>query len=301
MQSYRECPSCRALLTVEQLSTAGGACPYCGTKIIDDAESENPYAPPKAELGEAIPSREVPRDLGGKLAMAFGLLFGQLPLFAALVLTIWIPGHLLIEMVVANNPNAANPMELLRLNNLIELVFGPVYAGGIITALAARMEGEKISYVEAMKAGLHHWGRLFWARFVAGILVGLGLLALIVPGIILAIRFSLIDEVVVLEGTGARVSRQRSTELASGRGFQIFLAGTVALSMIIGVSFALGFALEKLEPLNNPFVAAACDSLIDVFSVVFICLLFLYYWEARQQELGREKQVVDVGLRDLDA
>ena len=33
MRSYRECPSCRALLTEEQLATSGGTCPYCDHKL----------------------------------------------------------------------------------------------------------------------------------------------------------------------------------------------------------------------------------------------------------------------------
>src|SRR5208337_31078 len=143
--------------------------------------------------------------------------------FAALVLTIWVPGHLLIDMAVAGKPNQADSLTALQLGNLVEIVFGPIYSAGIITALAARMEGEKTSYVEAMRAGLHHWGRLFGARIVAGLLVGLGIVALIVPGHVLA--------------------------------------------------------------------ADACDCLISVFAVFFSCLLFLYYWEARQQEANAESEI----------
>ena len=84
------------------------------------------------------------------MVMAFRLLFGQLPLFAALVLTIWVPGQLLIDMAVAGNPNHADSLTALQLGNLVEIVFGPIYSAGVITALVARMAGEKTSYVEAM-------------------------------------------------------------------------------------------------------------------------------------------------------
>ena len=42
------------------------------------------------------------------MVMAFGLLVGQPRLFAALVLTIRVPGHLLIDMAVAGNPDQAD-------------------------------------------------------------------------------------------------------------------------------------------------------------------------------------------------
>jgi hypothetical protein len=295
MSSLQECHSCRALLTQAQISTANGACPYCGHKLSADSETDNPYAPPTfaPDDHDRFNRLSVPHNFGGKLAMAFQLLFGQLPLFTALVLTIWVPGHLLIEMIVAGNPNAADSLRMIQLNNLIEAVFGPIYVGGIITALAGRMSGERTTYVEAMRAGLHHWGRLFGARLVAGLIILLGFLALIIPGIILAIRFSLIDEVVVLEGSGVSTSRQRSTQLTSGRGSQIFLAGAAAIAMILTFAFLLGVGLEFADLSNNPLVTAACDCLIDVFAVSFVCLLFLYYWEARRQELDPRSDHVD--------
>ena len=54
-------------------------------------------------------------------------------------------------MAVAGNPNPADSLTALQLGNLVEIVFGPIYCGGVITALAARMAGEKTSYVEAMR------------------------------------------------------------------------------------------------------------------------------------------------------
>ena len=159
MSSYKECPSCRALLTGGQLSAGSGVCPYCGGKLTldrdlphgSDLDLENPYAPPRSSLDDGRSRLPIPASFGGKMVMAFRLLFGQLPLFAVLVLTIWVPGHLLIDMAVAGNPNQADTLVVLQLGQLIELVFGPIYAAGIITALAARMSGEKTSYLEAMR------------------------------------------------------------------------------------------------------------------------------------------------------
>jgi hypothetical protein len=299
MSSYRECPSCRALLTGGQLSADAGVCPYCGGKLTldrdlphgSDLDLENPYAPPRSSLDDGRSRLPIPASFGGKMVMAFRLLFGQLPLFAALVLTIWVPGHLLIDMAVAGNPNQADTLVVLQLGQLIELVFGPIYAAGIITALAARMSGEKTSYLEAMRAGLHHWGRLFGARLVAGLFVLLGLIALIIPGLILATRFMLIDEVVVLEGAGAWKSRQRSTQLTLGKALQIFRAWVVSIALMMTFSLSLAKLVDLAGLQNHSLVADACDCLSSVFAVFFNCLLFLYYWEARQQEANAESEI----------
>ncbi|MGC1717737.1 MAG: hypothetical protein WA746_02000 [Isosphaeraceae bacterium] len=299
MSSYSECPSCRALLTGGQLSAGAGVCPYCGGKLTldrdpphgSDLDLENPYAPPRSSLDDGRSRLPIPASFGGKMVMAFRLLFGQLPLFAALVLTIWVPGHLLIDMAVAGNPNQADTLVVLQLGQLIELVFGPIYAAGIITALAARMSGEKTSYLEAMRAGLHHWGRLLGARLVAGLFVFLGLFALIIPGLILATRFMLIDEVVVLEGAGAWKSRQRSTQLTLGKALQIFRAWVVSIALIMTFSLSLAKLVDLAGLQNHSLVADACDCLSSVFAVFFNCLLFLYYWEVRQQEANAESEI----------
>ena len=290
MRSLRECPSCRALLTAEQRSAPGFACPYCGRPIDEILDHDNPYAPPRSDGEDAAGPVQVPRDFVGKLMMAAALFLGQLPLLAALVLTVWIPGNLIIELIDANNPNPnpQNAMAIFQLRNLVEMVFGPIYAGGIITALAARMSGERLSFLEAIRAGLHHWGRLFLTRLVVGLVIGLGFLAFIIPGILFAIRYCLVDEVVVLEGEGVRVSRRRSTYLTRGRSLVIFLGGLLYLAAILTFSWLLNWALEFASPDGYPFLSAAGLCLIDVLTVFFTCFFFLIYWEARQDELERQ-------------
>ena len=161
----------------------------------------------------------------------------------------------------------------------------------MITALAGQMSGEKTPYPVAIRAGLRHWGRLFGARIVAQGLVILGLLVFIIPGIILAVRFSLIDEVVVLEGAGVTVARNRSARLTRGKEVSIFLACVFAISLNLLFSITLATSLTAAGLLGNPFVAFACDTVIRVFAVFFTCLLFLYYWEAREQEGDAEDEM----------
>ncbi len=293
MRTYRECPSCRALLTSGQIASGRGECPYCGARLASDTDmpagwerdDENPYAPPGPALApQNAPEATIPAGFGGKLVMAFRLLFGQLPLFAALVLTVWIPGHALIDLALAGNPNQADPLKMLQLGQLVEMVFGPIYTAAIITTLAARMAGARLSYLEAMRAGLHHWGRLFLARLMSGLLVLVGIIAFIVPGILLAIRFMFLDEAVVLEGAGAAAARRRSAQLTFGRGLRLVAVFVVSMGLIMAFSLLLAKLVELAGLINVFPVAEVCDCLISVFAVFFHCLVFLYYWEACQQE-----------------
>jgi hypothetical protein len=306
MGSLRKCPSCRALLSEDQLAAFEGKCVYCNVKIpleadvrhdAADLELDNPYAPPATDLKVRADSPAIPRELGGKITLA-GRLFGeQLPLFAALVLTVWVPGNMLLEMATASGPKEADSISALWQRLFVELFFAPLYTAGIITALASRLEGVKISYTDAMRAGLHHWGRLFGARLVATLLNFVGFLCFFIPGVILAIRFMLIDAVVVLEGAGIANSRWRSAMLTRGRGWALFLASAFATGLLVLSGVAIGAVLELAGIQDQPLVLAAYYCLLYVVSAYSICLRFLFYQEARDQEGLRN--VIHEGERSI--
>ncbi len=63
---------------------------------------------------------------------------------------------------------------------------------------------------------------LLAASIITGILIVLGLIALVIPGIILAIMFSLVYPAIMLEGTGVSESVSRSRVLVSNRWLKTF-------------------------------------------------------------------------------
>jgi Membrane domain of glycerophosphoryl diester phosphodiesterase len=65
-------------------------------------------------------------------------------------------------------------------------------------------------------------GSMLWVSVLMGIGVALGLLLLIVPGILLAIRWAVATPVVMLEGVGARAAMRRSQELVQGHRMDVF-------------------------------------------------------------------------------
>ena len=79
----------------------------------------------------------------------------------------------------------------------IEGIFAPIYIGALVYALSQLKQGFRPTYAEAMAVGLKNWGRLFGTFFVAGLLIGIGYLALIIPGIILSVRYALLAPAVI--------------------------------------------------------------------------------------------------------
>ncbi|APW64023.1 hypothetical protein [Paludisphaera borealis] len=283
MPLYRECPSCRALLTEDQLTTSEGLCPYCDARVGAHGEFASPDAAPDTRRRRPLVPLSAPATLSGKLATALFLLFEQFALIAGLMLLIKLPSNIGIELIADQNPNRVDPVEILRLKILVDLFFGPIYMAGIVTLLANRMSGLPTTFREAAQAGLHNWASLFAARIVSGFFILCGVILFIIPGIILAIRYSLIDEAVVLEGATVADSRARSSALTAGKELKIFLAGLVSF-FLIAAFFELTRDLAGQAGLfDDPLTRAAFDSLVDVFAIFYSIVLFLYYWEARTE------------------
>lgn len=77
-----------------------------------------------------------------------------------------------------------------------------------------------------------------------GFLVGLACLLLIVPGILLAIRWSLAIPVKVLEGRSVGDSMSRSTDLTQGNRGRIFVIWLLFFALSIGVSMLLQWPIK---------------------------------------------------------
>ena len=94
------------------------------------------------------------------------------------------------------------------------------------------------------------WSRLdalVRVSILTGIGVGLGLVALVVPGIVLAVRWALAAPIVMLEGQGARAAMRRSRELVRGHGRAVFEV-LVNVWVRIGLAWlVISFLLGRLQ------------------------------------------------------
>jgi len=298
MSRYWECPACRALLTRERLEAAAGACPYCDARVGEPADFADPHAPPDHAGGARFAPFAVPATGLGKIFASFRLFAEQFAVIAGLTAMIALPSNIVVETIVARELDANDPLAALRLKVVVDKFFGPIHAAAVIALLAARMEGRPTSFLDAARVGLQLWPRVLGARIVATVFIlaacfgfllpGLppGLRALmLIPGIVLTVRYCLVDEVAVLESTPLLSSRLRSAELVAGRAWAIIATSIASFALIAAVSILVGRLASDAELLDSPLPRALCDTVLDVFSVFFSIVLFLFYQEARS---GRE-------------
>ncbi len=114
-----------------------------------------------------------------------------------------------------------------------------------------------------------------WAlSIVVGVIVILGLIALIVPGIILAIMFSLAFPVLLIENKGVLESMGRSRELVSHRWLKTF-ATYLVLGIILLVASAIISAIIKPLGVAVPVVSGFLSAFFQPLSPI---LMTVYYY-----------------------
>lgn len=227
-----------------------------------------------------------------KITEAVKLLRSNFVLFSKIILTVWLPGSLLIVFLryyifpdmVGDDIMGSLAMEI-RISNLIELAFSPIYIGALLYALSRIKQGLNVTYTESMSYGSKRSFKLFATRLSTGLIVFLGFIALIIPGIILALRFTLVDEAVVLARVNGSQARKLSAKLTEGK--RIEIGFTITITIILAIIFSGLLSWLFYLPLSiigqeGNFLWDVINecSLSIIFSIMYI-VLFLFYWDRK--------------------
>ena len=232
-----------------------------------------------------------------KIREATGLLTANLALFSSIVLTVWLPGSILLvylRLYVFPEEFGGDEWHIffqeLRVHNLIEAAFDPVYVGAILYAASQLKQGLHPTYGESMTHGARRSLRLLTTRIWTNLIVFGGLIALIIPGVVMALRFALIDEVVVLEGTEYKNAQNLSAKLTQGKRWNIL--GTIIVTfiglliLVFLTSLILYLSLSLVGQDENFVIAVINECIMNILFVLPTIVLFLFYWDAKKQCIG---------------
>lgn len=151
--------------------------------------------------------------------------------------------------------------------------------------------------------------RVIGISIAVAIAVGIGLIFLIVPGIYLALAWSLAIPVTVLEGGGLNTSVTRSKALTKGSRWRIFLIYLLILVLSIVVSMVLQFALLLAirlfglrDPSNVLAITHAMQSIGGFLSASLVgplatIALTLIYYDLRVRKEGFDLQLMMATLQ----
>lgn len=113
------------------------------------------------------------------------------------------------------------------------------------------------------------------ASIMAGIAITIGLILFIVPGLYLITVWAVIVPVIVIEGSDALSSFDRSQRLVRGHGWQVFGTLVLVFVILIVTGFVLGLIFRALPLLlSNGLSTVISGTLIAPFIAVVVTLIY---------------------------
>lgn len=246
-------------------------------------------------------------DFGRVVGQTFSLIGRNFVLFFLLALIfVGLPqfGILYAQSYVLTNQDIGGMWQIGLIGALVTMLTAFILQGALTRAAVDDLAGSGVKFGAAVGDGL----RYFFPLFIVAILVTLGtwigLLLLIIPGIILALRWSITAPIVVIERDGPTKSMGRSAELTEGHRWAIFgllilyvilvYASQMLLATIVAALGATtGSPILGLSGFSLAFmtVSAALQAVITLISTVGTAAL---YFELRRVKEG-------VGVEQLAA
>jgi len=132
---------------------------------------------------------------------------------------------------------------------VVQFVLSPIVVGAYPSMVKAAIEGRPISVTEVLAKAYHRYLSLLVATIVVGLLVALGIVALLVPGIILGAWYVYTFPAMMLEDKGALQGMSASKAFGRDKKFDtfvLFLALAVGSAFLVGAEFAFSLASHLL-------------------------------------------------------
>ncbi len=176
------------------------------------------------------------------------------------------------SQVLSADLSAIAKQELVT--GLLALILGTIAVGTTIKMASEAIEGRQTDLQAGVRFTTSKILRIWVLGLLVGVIVLLGLIALIVPGIILAIMLCLAIPVLLIEGKGITESMTRSRKLVGGRWLKTF-----AFFFVLGVIVAvIGIIGSLIGDLFGPGRTIATDLISALYSPIVPVGLTVYYY-----------------------
>ena len=185
----------------------------------------------------------------------------------ALVLSavVFVPVELVAALIADRNVDLTTIRGAFAASGIsaaLMFLFSPIVMAALVRMTHERASAAKDATVwEHYRVGLRYFPVLIAAQLVALAGVTLGLLLLIVPGVILGVRWTLVVPVVVFERTGVMRALGRSWELVRGSSWAVFACVLIVSVVFGGASGLLSAPLTAASPFTETWLGAVISDL----------------------------------------
>ena len=234
--------------------------------------------------------------MGRVVSRLFDALFANAITFLALAALLSLPSLLLSLYATADLTNSMGVTPAGRfvpgrmghfflttgLSTLVYVVFGFLLQAAITQGTVAWLSGERADLGQSLSVAIKNLAPLVVIAILAVLGIGLGFALLLVPGIVLALMWSVVAPVRVTEGTGITETFGRSRALTKGyrgRIFLLYLAYFI-VAMIVSVMMGLlmaGTMLPKPANISTGYLIGSWLLRIILSSITAAGAASIYY------------------------
>jgi Uncharacterised protein family (UPF0259) len=198
----------------------------------------------------------------------------QFTTLIGLALVVFVPVALLQGIVAASGSLA-----LLFATTVLALVGQALYTGAVVDAVADLRDGRRdFSVGMLLQRAVPFIFPLIGAGILFGLIVALGFVLLIVPGLVFLTWFALFGPAIVVERQGVFAAFTRSRDLVRGNGWRVF--GVLVVTVIIVA--VIGSIISQIAyGISEDFVGALVGNLISnlitapIFAITVSTLFFM--------------------------
>jgi hypothetical protein len=189
------------------------------------------------------------------------------------------------------------------------VVLSLIATGATVFIVSESYLGRPLTAREALMRATPYMGRILIASLLMALVIGLGFLLMVIPGIILGVGLAVAIPAVVLEtGRSASGALSRSWELTRGSRWRIFGLGltlfvllyvpVVAISGLVAWLIPGGAAAGFGPSSTATIVALAIGGVVQLFIYpLFYCVLTVTYYDLRVRKEGFDLELLASSLQ----
>jgi hypothetical protein len=207
--------------------------------------------------------------------------------------------QLLVGSVRTGTVAADDRSFLLYVGTLVTALLSIVSTSAVIAVASDGYLGREVSVMGALQRVVPRFWSVFAAGLLQSVLVGIGFILLIIPGLICLAWFFAGTVVVVVEGTPAAASLRRSRQLVTGSVGRVLgvLCLTALLLVVIEMIVVLAISVLSIFVHASPALTTLGASLANLVAYPFFTVVItLLYYDLRIRKEGFDLTVMTAEL-----
>lgn len=219
------------------------------------------------------------REIGDLLGDAINVYARHFPTVFAIAAAIVVPVQLIVsgiglEELTAAYRDSPNTTEQLIPTAVSFLVVAPLIAAATIHVLQQLAAGERPHAGRSIQVGLDVFAPVFLAVVLAGAGIALGLIALVLPGIFIAVRWLFVPQAVVIGGARGADALRQSWDLTQGFWWRTFFVILLANVIAFVPSLLVIAPLDSLaKSADHQWISLAGMILTETLTAPFVALV----------------------------